>query len=226
MVASFFDPPSMRPYLDRISHVKIEYAQPTERGVPVNRAQALMIAGWLASRLDWESMENAYQLTRSELSHVPGAHITLRAGKRTVGVDLQAVEWKASCPGELFAITLEIAGEKPGDPSAATFTLKLSDKQESCVICDVAVAGSDPTSRIIQLRPFDLADLLDEELEIYSRDTVYEESLAMVGAFIRGTKHSTRSTVMSHKVPSGEPISAAQAQQAQHHRGMPRRPGH
>jgi glucose-6-phosphate dehydrogenase assembly protein OpcA len=227
LVASFFDPPTMRPYLDRISHIKIEYAQPTDRRVHINRAQALLMAGWLASRLDWESVENAYQLTRSEMSHVPSARISLRAGKRTVTTDLQAVSWKAACAGELFSITLEIGGEKPNDPSAATFTLKLSDQQESCVICDVAVAGSEPTSRIIQVRPFDVADLLDEELEIYSRDTVYEESLAMVGAFIRGTRHSTRSTVMSHKVPSGEPISAAQAQQAQQqHRGMPRRPGH
>jgi glucose-6-phosphate dehydrogenase assembly protein OpcA len=228
MVAAFFDPPSMRPYLDRISHIKIEYAQPTDRRVHVNRAQALLTAGWLASRLDWESMENAYQLTHSESSHVPRARINLKAGKRTVVADLQAVEWKSACPGELFAITLEIGGEKPDDPVAATFTLKLSDKQESCVTCDVEIAGSEPTSRTIQLRPYEQADLLDDELEIYSRDTVYEESLAMVGAFIRGTKHSTRSTVMSHKVPSGEPISAAQAQQSPQHRGggRPGRPGH
>ncbi|MEO5953431.1 MAG: hypothetical protein ABIQ44_13280, partial [Chloroflexia bacterium] len=84
----------------------------------------------------------------------------------------------------------------------------------------------EPVSRITQLRPLDEADLLDDELEIYSRDTIYEESLAMVGAFIRGTKHSTRSTAMSHKVPSGEPISAAQAQQQQQNRGQrPGRPG-
>jgi hypothetical protein len=35
----------------------------------------------------------------------------------------------------------------------------------------------------------------------------------MVGAFIRGTKHATRSTPVSHKVPSGEPISASQARE-------------
>ncbi len=226
MVASFFDPPAIRPYLDHISHVRIEYAQPIDRHSHVNRSQALMMAGWLASRLDWESMENAYKLSHSEISHIPKAALTLKAGKRTVTMDLHAVDWKGTCPGELFSITLEIAGDHPGDPPAATFTLKLSDQQESCAVSTVELPDSEPTSRIIQLRPLEVTDLLDDELEIYSRDTVYEESLAMVGAFIRGTRHSTRSTVMSHKVPSGEPISAAQAQQQRGSRPQrPHRPG-
>jgi len=80
-------------------------------------------------------------------------------------------------------------------------------------ISKVGIEGSEVTSRIVQMVSLDQADLLDEELEFYSRDTVYEECLTMVGAFIRGTKHATRSTPVSHKVPSGEPISASQARE-------------
>jgi glucose-6-phosphate dehydrogenase assembly protein OpcA len=213
MVASFFDPPIMNLYLERLARIKIEYAQPADRHATVNRTQPLMLAGWLASRLDWETGENAYQLTHSETSHVPIAHIILKSGKRPVAVDIHAAPWKAACPGELCSISIEIGGEHPDDPIAATFSLVLTDQQEQCAISNIGIEGSETTSRIVQMANIEQADLIDEELEIYSRDTVYEESLIMVGAFIRGTKHATRSTPISHKVPSGEPISAAQAQQ-------------
>ena len=101
----------------------------------------------------------------------------------------------------------------PGDPAVATFSLALTDEQEQCAVSKVGIEGSEVTSRIVQMASLDQADLLDEELEFYSRDTVYEECLTMVGAFIRGTKHATRSTPISHKVPSGEPISASQARE-------------
>ncbi|MEO5953502.1 MAG: glucose-6-phosphate dehydrogenase assembly protein OpcA, partial [Chloroflexia bacterium] len=168
MVASFFDAPAMRPYLDRIARVKIEYSQPSDRHAHVNRSQALLIAGWLASRLDWESVEDAYKLTHSELSHVPRAQVTLRSGKRNVTIDLQAVEWAPTCPGEIFSITLEIAGARPNDPPAAVFRITTSKDQEACVVSNIELADTEPVSRITQLRPLDEADLLDDELEIYS----------------------------------------------------------
>jgi glucose-6-phosphate dehydrogenase assembly protein OpcA len=213
MVASFFDPPAVRPYLDRISHVNIEYALPEDHHGSVNRAQALMIAGWLASRLGWEIGENIYQLIHSETSHIPRARLTLKSGKRTITIDLNAVTWKTAAPGDIFSIKLDVPGSQPGDPLAASFCVALTDKQESCAVMDVEMEGTSPISHTIQMQPLEQPDLLDEELEVYGHDTVYEEALTVVGAFIRGTKHSFKSTPVSHKVSSGEPISAAQAQQ-------------
>jgi glucose-6-phosphate dehydrogenase assembly protein OpcA len=211
MVAGFFDPPSMRPYLDQVAHVEIEYAVPTDHRGAVNRAQALFAAGWLASRLGWEPTEDVYQLMHSETSNVPNALLSLRCGKRPVTIELSAVDWKTSCPGDLFSITLQVPGDTPDAPPAASFTVALTDKQESCALVGVDIAGSSPTERTIQMQSIDLPDLLDEELEVYSHDVVYEEALQRVSLFIRGTRHLTRSTVMSHRLPTGEPISAAQA---------------
>ena len=58
MIAGFFDVPAQRPYLDEIGHVNIQYAitpGPREgRHGPVNRTQALLMAGWLAwGKLLW-----------------------------------------------------------------------------------------------------------------------------------------------------------------------------
>src|SRR5262249_55852713 len=57
LIAQFFDNQAYRPYLDHIDEAVIEYA-PGEAGgkrSPVTPAGALLLAGWLCSRLGWES---------------------------------------------------------------------------------------------------------------------------------------------------------------------------
>src|SRR5207237_3214155 len=65
LVAQFFDGAALRPYLDRIGLVTIDFAL-SKQGGPVNRAQALMMAGWLASRLGWMPIEPVYEMLRSD----------------------------------------------------------------------------------------------------------------------------------------------------------------
>src|SRR5215210_4326637 len=65
LVAQFFDSAALRPYLDRITNVNIDVALAKEGG-PMNRAQALLVAGWLASRLGWRPADQVYQLLRSD----------------------------------------------------------------------------------------------------------------------------------------------------------------
>jgi glucose-6-phosphate dehydrogenase assembly protein OpcA len=52
LTAQFFDAPILRPYLDGIDHVSVEYAAGDE-DAPTNNAQAYLYVGWLASRLGW-----------------------------------------------------------------------------------------------------------------------------------------------------------------------------
>jgi glucose-6-phosphate dehydrogenase assembly protein OpcA len=213
MVAGFFDVPSQRPYLDEIGQVTIKYAitpgAREGRHGPVNRAQALLMAGWLASRLGWEFGENTYQLVHTETSPVPRAHLNMRAHKRPVSIDIEPVLGKASVSGDLLSVVIEAPGDEPGKPNAR-FDVTLNDTRDACVMA-VSLVGSEPSSRTSHLQPIDTGDLLNEELEMYSHDTVYEEALAVVGRIIRGARHTTRSTEMSHRLPTGEPISAAQA---------------
>ena len=51
LIAQCFDSPDRRPYLDRLSEVRIEYEQDSARLV-TQRAQGLLLSGWLASRWD------------------------------------------------------------------------------------------------------------------------------------------------------------------------------
>lgn len=212
MIASFFDVPSQRPYLDEIGYVTIKYAiKPRTREGrpgPVNRSQALLMAGWLASRLGWEFGENIYQLVHSETSRVPRAHLHMRASRRPVDIVLEPVMADVPTPGDLLSVVLDAPGEARGEPNAR-FAVTLNDTHDACVMA-VSLIGSEPVTRTSHLQPKDTGDLLNEELEVYSRDMVYEEALALVGQIIRGSRHTTRSTGMSQRLPTGEPISAAQ----------------
>ena len=67
IVAQFFDPPQLRPYLDAIERVTIEYAARDEDS-PLNASQAYLFAGWLASRLGW-TVEHTPREGSSESQH-------------------------------------------------------------------------------------------------------------------------------------------------------------
>ena len=69
-VAASFDPPALRPQLDRIRRIEVRHA-------PDSRAAALLLIGWLAARLGWEP------------SALHGTHGTARACKDDVRLDLE-----------------------------------------------------------------------------------------------------------------------------------------
>src|SRR6266550_4003650 len=52
LLADFYDVPAYQPLLDNLDHVRIDYVGPEHKPTTV-APQALLIAGWLASRLGW-----------------------------------------------------------------------------------------------------------------------------------------------------------------------------
>jgi glucose-6-phosphate dehydrogenase assembly protein OpcA len=207
IIAQFFDAPTTRPYLDRIAQVTINYAL-SERG-GANRAQALMLAGWLASRLKWEPTDPVHELIHNEDGLPPCTRLTLRVGKRIITINLEPVSRRSGTPGDLDSITMEVPGRDPNGPPEASFTVALSDKQDECATTTVQIEGAEPATHTIQLQTPDRAELLNGELEVFSHDRVYEEALELVGAFIKGVTHHG-SIQPERKMSTGEPISAAQ----------------
>jgi glucose-6-phosphate dehydrogenase assembly protein OpcA len=59
LVAGFFDSDVLRPYLDGIDRLTIEYAAGAEN-TPPNPAAAYLFVGWLASRLNWQTQRGAH----------------------------------------------------------------------------------------------------------------------------------------------------------------------
>jgi len=59
LVAGFFDADVLRPYLDGIDRLTVEYAAGGENAQP-NPAAAYLFVGWLASRLNWRTQHGAH----------------------------------------------------------------------------------------------------------------------------------------------------------------------
>ena len=84
IVAQFFDSLDLRPYLNGIERVTIEYAAGDE-DAPANNSQAYLFAGWLASRLGW-------RISRSQPSGVEGSrqHTLQDANGRVIALEINA----------------------------------------------------------------------------------------------------------------------------------------
>lgn len=207
MVAHFFDGPALRPFLDRVGRVSIDFALSSRGGA--NRAAALLLAGWLASRLKWEPAEPLYELSRSPDNLPATARLNMRVGSRKIAVVLRPVPARLDVPGEIQSIKLEALGDDPEGEPEAVFVVALSDEQEHCAVTRVNVSGVHPTSRTLQMQPMPRSELLDLELEVFSHDKIYDEALAAAGVFIRGTKQEEAKPAGGpRKLSSGEPISS------------------
>lgn len=207
--AQFFDSPALRPYLDEINEVTIDFAL-AERG-GVNRTQALLFAGWLASRLQWEPVAPTYELVRSERGDdgPPSVRLSLKQGKRAITIMLNAGPMRTETPGDITAVKLNVRRDGKGRQPEASFQINLSEKEEECAWVGVEVEGAEPTRRHVQFDEWSRADLLDIELEVFSHDKIFEEALVTVGTFIRGIDPDAKGgQTQSRKLITGEPLSA------------------
>jgi glucose-6-phosphate dehydrogenase assembly protein OpcA len=167
LIAQCFDRQEVRSYVQRLKRVRIEYESESPR-IAAQGVQALLVAGWLAGRLKWQ----------------PGARPAERKGGTTTfylssdhgEVEIQRVarRFEGAGKGVCFWITLEAGGEPP-----ATFKIDRGCDGRS-VDTRAEVPGRPVVSRTARLEVLEEAQLVNDELQISSRDRVFEVSLAMV----------------------------------------------
>jgi glucose-6-phosphate dehydrogenase assembly protein OpcA len=218
MVASFFDGPVLRPYLDQIDTVVIDFALSQRGGI--NRIQPMLLAGWLASRLHWQPAEQGYQLASSDGARPATAVLKLRLGKRLISIKLNPGPYTSDDPGDIHRVRLEVHEQGGNHQLQAAFEVTLVDEPDQCAATIAEVQGAEPVRRNIQLEQPERCALLDDELEVFSHDTVYEDALDVVSAFIRGAPAAPKQDQGPRKISTGEPISAG----AQHIRPSGARP--
>lgn len=203
IVAQFFDPPQLRPYLDAIERVTIEYAARDE-DAPLNTSQAYLFAGWLASRLGWR-VERTPHDSGSE-----SQQFTLRtANERPIMMEINArfgvpegVRGKVDSGqlpqeppagnkpahignmvwvrhGALMSVHLSsrISGPR------ATFTVaRESDLAHATTLCQVP-DGAAPPPQTVHLQSIGEQAPLAEQIQMLSHDPVYEEALEAAAQF-------------------------------------------
>lgn len=170
--ALFFDPADQRPFLDRLTVAQVEYADggATEVGNPL---QALLYVGWLASRLGW-TLDRAQ--TEANRSRDGAVLFTFRQGQRNIQVALRAVPAPEQQKHGITRIRLAAGADR------ATYDITL--RGDACTTTVIDTKTGEP---IRSTRPYlapNEAQLLDQELELFGREDIYDEAVGMVAQMV------------------------------------------
>jgi hypothetical protein len=205
IVAGFFDPPNILPYLEGIERVTIEYAAGEEDGA-VNRSQAALFAGWLASRLGWRSevtqasgVDSSLQYTLHDANNkrvtlelnarygVPqriwwerGAQEDAsRSASGTHSVGLMTGAWVR--PGALMSVYL--AARLNGGPRATFTVARERDLMHATTASQVPDAMV--PSQTVHLQSVGELTPLSQELQRLNHDLVFEDALNSAAELMR-----------------------------------------
>ncbi|MCA9864721.1 MAG: glucose-6-phosphate dehydrogenase assembly protein OpcA [Thermomicrobiales bacterium] len=167
LTTQFFDAPGTLPVLDLIDDVSITYGNSAHHWSGFSGA--LLYAGWLGSRLGWR--------TPGELLPVRGDpnvwRATLRAGssgrEREVSVTLRPTA-RPLAASTLLDVKLAADGGKAG-----VFKIDRLDENEISTSSDMPDAAS--IIRTVFAPIPGQADLLADQLRVFSRDPVFEAAL-------------------------------------------------
>lgn len=167
-LAHFYDVQGCHAALDQIDHVRIDFTGEPETG-SLASAQALLIAGWLASRLDWKLADK---------TQTQGKTYNFSKGDRSVVVSFNVVHRPAMKSGRLTQIELQNSELK------AVFGVSRSEDGTHLETWTQIGEQSYP-SRSLPNRNMSDAQLLSREMEMLCDDEVYEEAIAAAMEMVR-----------------------------------------
>jgi glucose-6-phosphate dehydrogenase assembly protein OpcA len=172
LLAGFYDVPQYRQSLDQLNAVVIEYGPPAADHVAI-APRALLLGGWLASRLGWKV--------------IPGGTIRERAATvfqfeingRKVTITFAPAQSEAIEAGRLGRVTLT-----SDFADSATFEVKRSD-DASRIETEVRLGEERKLQRVLSYENLSEAALVGIELEILGHDRVYEEAILAAGEMVK-----------------------------------------
>lgn len=168
LIAGFWDVADYRPYLDRIDRLVVEY-DPPDLAPGEIAPKALLIVGWLASRLGWS-------VTKESKREEPGSmNLQLRAGEREVNVELRAATSSEHGDGMLVSVMLSASG--------AEFHVAFSDDRKK-LQTEAKIDGHSAVGRVLSYEQKSEAQRLSRELSLLKRDVIYEQALASASQLI------------------------------------------
>jgi glucose-6-phosphate dehydrogenase assembly protein OpcA len=166
LAAQFFDSRATRPLLGEIRRVEVEVAAAVDGGV--ESAQSLLLAGWLGSRLGWE--------TRDVARSPEGLRFQMARDKEPVEVRVVASAVRSAARGDIKGLRIE-AGPEGG---CARFSLQASEIANTGT-ATIEHPGGQTSSRCFPLDDRDGAVLLAEEVEALGHERALDEALDFAG---------------------------------------------
>jgi glucose-6-phosphate dehydrogenase assembly protein OpcA len=163
LLANFYDVPDYRAELDQIVHVRIDFVA-QHQNAPAPASQAILLAGWLASRLGWELKETP------AWSGNPGLSFEFAKNGRLIKLQLNEVLRPAMKAGRLAQISLETSDAR------SVFLVRRSEDGLH-LETQARIGERVCPDRVLPVRNRTTAALLGREMEILCRDEVYEEAV-------------------------------------------------
>lgn len=166
LIAQFFDPEDVQRSLHTVEQVTIHYAETREDG-SAGLAAALLTAGWLASRLDWEAIDPLERQKRG------GFWAPLRAkdGDRGREIELRLVpDTSPQARFSLRRVKIVAAGAAPG-----AFVVERTDSDD--ILTSSETPDNPEVSRMVYSRRPVSDEMIGQELQRFGADTTYEEAV-------------------------------------------------
>lgn len=166
LIAQFFDPEDVQRSLHTVEQVTIHYAETREDGSS-GLAAALLTAGWLASRLDWEAIDPLERQKRGGL----WAPLRAREGDRGREIELRLVpDPSPQARFSLRRVKIVSSGNAPG-----TFTVERTDSDD--ILTSSQTPENPEVSRMVYSQRPDSGEMIGQELQRFGADSTYEDAV-------------------------------------------------
>jgi glucose-6-phosphate dehydrogenase assembly protein OpcA len=177
LTAQFFDARRFRRYLPNLSRLRVRYAvAPDDDGsVAAPMAQALLFAGWIATRLGWRRHRTVTPLAGG------GFRLTLEGKHEMVDLIVEAEPTSTQRPGDLVSVRLRSLGET----GAGEFIIDRHD--EEATVATNADGMTALLRRVVMETPTE-AELLSAQLAMDVVDPVYEDALRAGGILLASAR--------------------------------------
>ncbi len=170
LLSGFYDVPEYRLLLDQLDEVVIEYA-PQSVDSPVVSARALLLGGWLVSRLGWRP--HSKRATRTADS----TRFEFAIDDRAISLDFKRTNRQIE-PDHLALVTMQSKGDR-----SVVFTVRRSS---DATRIETSVSRDDQkrAQRVLSYEALSEAELIGKELEILGHDKVYEQAVLSAGELV------------------------------------------
>lgn len=171
LFAGFYDVAQYRPVLDEADSVVIEYA-PSEQSPEAIPARAMLLAGWLASRLKWLLTENPVKREGASVL------FNFSLGERAITISFAPTSNAEVRQGLIDFATIGCKTDNHSD-------FKVSRSTDGKRIeTSVQIGERSHMQRVLGYESWDEAALIGREIEILGHDRVYEQAIVAASEMI------------------------------------------